>query len=275
MLIQEAKRLQKLAGLITEDMEEKVPSRLSPQEQAVYDDLTNSLDESMGGFIEKFKSYLKKGAITVALVASLLSNQATAIPIEQSFKEMPPIELVKFAKKFKEAEGISWGNSNKTEEAGLVGYAWWLSGNTPTQLQHTGAQLAQYIVPIGSKIIDPEGGYEQFNLYWLEFNESKETQKEIFKNLPQSIGKLEQFMKTHDSNSSEVKQVLAAIMRLQSNSNQVKGIGDIGKIKSDLKFLIKTLGLDKNEIANYIGYKTNSTAAKMAFKVMFENKNKI
>jgi len=273
MLIQEAKRFQKLAGIITEDMEAEVPSRLSPQEQAVYDDLTNSLDESMGGFIEKFKSYLKKGSITVALLASLLSNQATAIPVKQAIKEIPPTELLKYSNRIK---GMDKENYWK------LSYPWLLSSQTPSFLQNTGVQLAQHITPAdpyelsGGAFIrdDPWGKQEEFLIYWDNFNRDKALQQELLKYMPESIKVLEQFMKTHDSDSKEVKQVFAALMRLQLNSKQVKGMGDLGKIKPDLSYLMKVLSPNKNEIANYIGYKTNSTAAKMAFKVMFENKIK-
>jgi hypothetical protein len=70
-LISEAKRMQFLAGLITESQMNE--NTLSSEEQEIVDDILEGLNE---GMFDKNKliSYLKKGAITAAVIGSLLAS---------------------------------------------------------------------------------------------------------------------------------------------------------------------------------------------------------
>ena len=70
-------RMQKLAGLITEgEYKAKIEEvSLKPEEQEIFDDIVNTLNEGMfNDVIEKIKSYAKKGLITAAIIASLLAS---------------------------------------------------------------------------------------------------------------------------------------------------------------------------------------------------------
>jgi hypothetical protein len=72
-LISEVKRMQFLAGLITESQMNENTKTLSPEDQKIVDDILESLNE---GMFDKNKliSYLKKGAITAAIIGSLLAS---------------------------------------------------------------------------------------------------------------------------------------------------------------------------------------------------------
>jgi hypothetical protein len=77
-LINEAFRFQRLAGIITENeyMEKNTSiyeNSLKPQEKEVFDDIINTINED-GGFIDKIKSYAKKGLITISVIAALFAG---------------------------------------------------------------------------------------------------------------------------------------------------------------------------------------------------------
>ena len=70
-------RMQKLAGLITEgEYKAKIEEvSLKPEEQEIFDDIVNTLNEGMfNDVLTKVKNYARKGVITVAIVASLLGG---------------------------------------------------------------------------------------------------------------------------------------------------------------------------------------------------------
>jgi hypothetical protein len=62
--------LRKFRKLNEENINEKI---LSPEEQKVLDDIVNTLNEGEG-WLEKIKSYAKKGLLTVGIIASLLGG---------------------------------------------------------------------------------------------------------------------------------------------------------------------------------------------------------
>jgi hypothetical protein len=72
--ITEAKRMQKLAGIIAENQEENLDeSNLTPDEQKIVDDILETLQEGMFDK-SKFMSYLKKGAITAAIIGAIIGS---------------------------------------------------------------------------------------------------------------------------------------------------------------------------------------------------------
>ena len=77
-LINEALRFQRLAGIITESeyIEKNTTiyeSSLNSEEKQVFDDIVSTINEDEG-FIEKIKSYAKKGLITISILAALLGG---------------------------------------------------------------------------------------------------------------------------------------------------------------------------------------------------------
>ena len=63
------KRLQQLAGILKE-----VESNLSDNEQAIVNDILNTLDEGVfENMLEKIKAYSEKGLITAAILTTLLA----------------------------------------------------------------------------------------------------------------------------------------------------------------------------------------------------------
>ena len=68
--INEIKRMQVLAGIITEEEAKK----LTPQEQKIVDDILGGLDEGLfDDVLEKAKKYAKKGLLTASIMAALLA----------------------------------------------------------------------------------------------------------------------------------------------------------------------------------------------------------
>jgi hypothetical protein len=93
-LINEAFRFQRLAGIITENeyMEKNTSiyeSSLDTKEKQVYDDIVNTVNEDKG-FIDKIKSYAKKGLITIGVLAALLGG-----PILSQNQKAQVIDTVK------------------------------------------------------------------------------------------------------------------------------------------------------------------------------------
>ena len=89
--ITEAKRFQKLAGIINESQYDELSEAdtLSDEEQDVVDDILNTLNEgSFGDVLNKVKEYAKKGLMTVAILSSLLASpnfsQAQQTQIKQT-----------------------------------------------------------------------------------------------------------------------------------------------------------------------------------------------
>jgi hypothetical protein len=73
-LNEQFRRMQKLAGIITENqyINEGTKKPLEGTELYVYNDIIKSLNEG-DGWLDKLKSYAKKGAITIGILAALLS----------------------------------------------------------------------------------------------------------------------------------------------------------------------------------------------------------
>ena len=93
-------RMQMLAGLITESQYNRnkalseVSKKLSPEEQKIFDDITNSIDEGFDDVIEKIKRYAKKGLMTTALLSSLLApNLGFSQTQQQQIKDIAQTEM--------------------------------------------------------------------------------------------------------------------------------------------------------------------------------------
>jgi hypothetical protein len=91
-------RMQMLAGIITEGQYKEKSENiyeitLNPKEKNVFDDIVNTLNEGEG-WLEKFKSYAKKGLITLGIISALLggmnlnSNQKQEV-VDTVKTEMP------------------------------------------------------------------------------------------------------------------------------------------------------------------------------------------
>lgn len=107
ILSEEFLRMQKLAGLITEsEYKEKSnlkETSLSPEEQKIVDDIVNTLNEGEG-WIEKLKSYAKKGVLTLGIVAALLGG-ASALNQDQKQEVADTIKKTELVSKEKDDIG--------------------------------------------------------------------------------------------------------------------------------------------------------------------------
>jgi hypothetical protein len=96
ILNEEFRRMQLLAGVITEgEYKEKLKeTSLSPEEEKIFDDIVNTLNEGMfDDVIEKIKSYAKKGLMTVAIIASLLASPNFSEAQKQDIKQVAQTEM--------------------------------------------------------------------------------------------------------------------------------------------------------------------------------------
>jgi hypothetical protein len=71
-------RMQMLAGIITEGQYKEKSENiyeitLNPEEKSIFDDIVNTLNEGEG-WLEKLKSYAKKGMITLGIISALLGG---------------------------------------------------------------------------------------------------------------------------------------------------------------------------------------------------------
>ena len=100
--------MQKLAGLITEsEYKEKLNLKeisLSSDEKKIVDDIVNTLSEGEG-WIEKLKSYAKKGVLTLGIVAALLGGGSA---LTQDQKQEVADTLKKTELVSKEKDDISY-----------------------------------------------------------------------------------------------------------------------------------------------------------------------
>jgi hypothetical protein len=88
--------MQLLAGLITESKykEELKETSLSPEEEEVFDDIVNTLNEGMfDDVMEKIKSYAKKGLMTAAIITSLLASPNFSEAQKQNIKQVAQTEM--------------------------------------------------------------------------------------------------------------------------------------------------------------------------------------
>ena len=96
ILNEEFRRMQLLAGVITENeyKEELKETSLSPEEEEVFDDIVNTLNEGMfDDVIEKIKSYAKKGLMTAAIITSLLASPNFSEAQKQNIKQVAKTEM--------------------------------------------------------------------------------------------------------------------------------------------------------------------------------------
>ena len=96
ILNEEFRRMQLLAGVITESKykEELKETSLSPEEEEVFDDIVNTLNEGMfDDVIEKIKSYTKKGLMTAAIITSLLASPNFSEAQKQNIKQVAKTEM--------------------------------------------------------------------------------------------------------------------------------------------------------------------------------------
>ena len=107
----ETLRMQMLAGIITESQykertENLYEASLKPEEKQVFDDIVNTLNEGEG-WVEKLKSYAKKGMITLGIISALLGGTALTINQKQEVVDTVKTEM-----------------PAQTEESGYMGDAW-------------------------------------------------------------------------------------------------------------------------------------------------------
>jgi hypothetical protein len=107
----ETLRMQMLAGIITESQykertENLYEASLNPEEKNVFDDIVNTLNEGEG-WIEKLKSYAKKGMITLGIISALLGGTALTMDQKQEVVDTVKTEM-----------------PAQTEESGYIADAW-------------------------------------------------------------------------------------------------------------------------------------------------------
>jgi len=90
-------RMQMLAGIITEgqykDQTENIyETTLKPEEKAVFDDLVNTINEDEG-WIDKLKSYVNKGMITLGIISALLGGTALTMNQKQEVVDTVKTEM--------------------------------------------------------------------------------------------------------------------------------------------------------------------------------------
>jgi hypothetical protein len=93
----ETLRLQKLAGIITEGQYKEKTENISeaslkPEEKQVFDDIVNTLNEGEG-WVEKLKSYAKKGMITLGIISALLGGTALTMNQKQEVVDTVKTEM--------------------------------------------------------------------------------------------------------------------------------------------------------------------------------------
>ena len=93
----ETLRFQKLAGIITEGQYKEKTENISeaslkPEEKQVFDDIVNTLNEGEG-WVEKLKSYAKKGMITLGIISALLGGTALTMDQKQEVVDTVKTEM--------------------------------------------------------------------------------------------------------------------------------------------------------------------------------------
>jgi hypothetical protein len=93
----ETLRMQMLAGIITESQykertENLYEASLNPEEKQVFDDIVNTLNEGEG-WVEKLKSYAKKGMITLGIISALLGGTALTMDQKQEVVDTVKTEM--------------------------------------------------------------------------------------------------------------------------------------------------------------------------------------
>lgn len=89
--------MQMLAGIITESQYKEQTENiyevtLNPEEKAVFDDIVNTLNEGEG-WLEKLKSYAKKGMITLGILSALLGGMGLSMNQKQEVADTVKTEM--------------------------------------------------------------------------------------------------------------------------------------------------------------------------------------
>ena len=93
----ETLRMQMLAGIITESQykertENLYEASLNPKEKNIFDDIVNTLNEGEG-WVEKLKSYAKKGLLTLGIISALLGGTALTLNQKQEVADTVKTEI--------------------------------------------------------------------------------------------------------------------------------------------------------------------------------------
>ena len=144
---QEILRMQMLAGIITESQyKEKTENiyevSLKPEEKNIFDDIVNTLNEG-DGWIEKLKSYAKKGMLTLGIISALLGGTALTMNQKQEVAKTVKTEL-----------------PTQDKEAGYLTDAW-TANSLYTQNKDKVDQMAQDDMEVAKLVNDLT--YKDFN----------------------------------------------------------------------------------------------------------------
>jgi len=113
ILNEEFKRMQLLAGLITEsEYKENINEKtLSPEEKKVLDDIISTLNEDES-WLEKIKNYSKKGLLTAGILAALLATPNLTSAQQSQIKQIASTEMSSQTNGDKEFEQIKSATSS-------------------------------------------------------------------------------------------------------------------------------------------------------------------
>lgn len=109
---------------ITQDLKEfeKKTTKLSDKEQAIVDDLLNSLNENaFSNMVDKIKSYAKRGMLTIGIISAVLGSPSITAAQRDYLRNEPAIETVMNSS----SNSIETSSNAKQELANQ--YNWWLS----------------------------------------------------------------------------------------------------------------------------------------------------
>jgi hypothetical protein len=143
----ETLRMQMLAGIITESQykeqtENIYEMALKPEEKSVFDDLVTTINEGEG-WVDKLKSYAKKGMITLGIISALLGGTALTINQKQEVVDTVKTEM-----------------PAQNKEAGYLTDAW-TANSILNQKKDEVAKLAQEDMDVAKLVNDLT--YKDFN----------------------------------------------------------------------------------------------------------------
>jgi hypothetical protein len=143
----ETLRMQMLAGIITESQykeqtENIYEMALKPEEKSVFDDLVTTINEGEG-WVNKLKSYAKKGMITLGIISALLGGTALTMNQKQEVVDTVKTEM-----------------PAQNKEAGYLTDAW-TANSILNQKKDEVAKLAQEDMDVAKLVNDLT--YKDFN----------------------------------------------------------------------------------------------------------------
>jgi hypothetical protein len=143
----ETLRMQMLAGIITESQykeqtENIYEMALKPEEKSVFDDLVTTINEGEG-WVDKLKSYAKKGMITLGIISALLGGTALTMNQKQEVVDTVKTEM-----------------PAQNKEAGYLTDAW-TANSILNQKKDEVAKLAQEDMDVAKLVNDLT--YKDFN----------------------------------------------------------------------------------------------------------------